>query len=141
MKQKITSFIEAVGFTKRITELDAEDNLRELQDMKAKDYPIDGNEILEALNDVLEHVKGKKTLRSTTIRIPPEIAFMPPEEVERIRKKMNVSQALFAKMLNVPLVTAKSWESGTRKPSGAALRLLQLVKENPRVVYDSSKNT
>lgn len=104
--------------------------------MKAKDYPIDGNEILEALNDVLEHVKGKKTLRNTTIKTPPLIASIPPEEVERIRKKMNVSQALFAKMLNVPLVTAKSWESGTRKPSGAALRLLQLVKENPQVIYD-----
>lgn len=109
--------------------------------MKAKDYPIDGNEILEALNDVLDHVQGKKTLRTTTIKTPAAISSFSPEEVEVIRKKMNVSQALFAKMLNVPLVTAKSWESGTRKPSGAALRLLQLVKENPRIVYDSAERT
>lgn len=109
--------------------------------MKTQDYPIDGNEILEALNDVLDHVKGKKTLRTTTIKTPVVIAPFSPEEVEGIRKKLNVSQAVFAKMLNVPLVTAKSWESGARKPSGAALRLLQLVKENPQIVYDSMERT
>ncbi len=105
--------------------------------MKAKEYSIDGDEILGALNDVLDHVKGKKTLRTTKIKTPAATGPFSPKEVEGFRKKLNVSQAVFAKMLNVPLGTAKSCESGARKPSGAVHRLLQLVKENPKFVYNS----
>jgi DNA-binding transcriptional regulator YiaG len=36
-----------------------------------------------------------------------------------------------ATLLNVPKVTAISWENGTRKPSGAALRLLAVAKHYP----------
>ncbi len=37
-------------------------------------------------------------------------------------------------LLNVTQKTAVSWESGTRKPSGAALKLLQLVKQRPEIL-------
>lgn len=34
-------------------------------------------------------------------------------------------------LLNVPALTAISWENGTRKPSGAALRLLAVARHHP----------
>ena len=45
-----------------------------------------------------------------------------------------MSQATFAAMLNVPTVTAISWEKGRRKPSGAALRLLQIARKHPELI-------
>jgi putative transcriptional regulator len=50
---------------------------------------------------------------------------------------MNVSQEVFARLLNVPLVTAKSWEAGRRKPSGAAARLLQVAERKPELLLDA----
>jgi DNA-binding transcriptional regulator YiaG len=34
----------------------------------------------------------------------------------------------------VPKVTAISWENGTRKPSGAALRLLAVARKHPEAL-------
>ena len=56
---------------------------------------------------------------------------MTPEDVANLRRKLNVSPATFAMLLNVSTVTAVSWEKGRCKPSGVALRLLQLVQKQP----------
>jgi len=37
---------------------------------------------------------------------------------------------------NVPKVTAISWEKGRRKPTGAALRLLDLLRKNPNLLQE-----
>ncbi len=55
-------------------------------------------------------------------------------EIAGIRQKLNVSQPVFAALLNVPLATARSWEQGKRKPSGAALRLLDLARQRPQIL-------
>jgi putative transcriptional regulator len=57
-----------------------------------------------------------------------------PSQVRSIRKKLNVSQPIFAAMMNIPTVTAASWERGRRKPTGAALRLLDIARKHPEVL-------
>lgn len=52
------------------------------------------------------------------------------------RESLNVSQSVFARMLNVPTVTAASWEKGRRKPSGAALGLLQIARKHPETLLE-----
>jgi putative transcriptional regulator len=42
-----------------------------------------------------------------------------------------MSQAVFARMLNVSTKTVQSWEQGVRKPSQAALRLIQVFRQDP----------
>lgn len=42
-----------------------------------------------------------------------------------------MSQDLFARVLNMSTKTIQSWEDGTRKPSQAALRLIQVFLQNP----------
>ncbi len=37
-------------------------------------------------------------------------------------------------MLNVPAVTILKWEHGERKPSGVALRLLEIGKRRPEAL-------
>jgi putative transcriptional regulator len=59
---------------------------------------------------------------------------MTPEEIAAARESLNVSQPVFARLLNVPTVTAASWEKGRRKPSGAAFRLLQIVRKHPELL-------
>ena len=42
-----------------------------------------------------------------------------------------MSQAVFARVLNVSTKTVQSWEQGQRKPSQAALRLIQVFRHDP----------
>jgi predicted transcriptional regulator len=47
-----------------------------------------------------------------------------------------MSQGVFAKMLNVSAKTVQSWEQGERRPSQAALRLLQVIGAQPAIVCE-----
>jgi putative transcriptional regulator len=51
-----------------------------------------------------------------------------PRHVQHIREKARVSQGVFAAFLNVGKTTVAAWEQGTKKPSGAAAKLLELVE-------------
>lgn len=51
-----------------------------------------------------------------------------PKHVQDIREKAHVSQGVFAAFLNVGKTTVAAWEQGTKKPSGAAAKLLDLVE-------------
>lgn len=51
-----------------------------------------------------------------------------------MRAKLGFTQAEFAALLNVPKVTAISWENGSRKPSGADLRLLAIARRHPEAL-------
>lgn len=51
-----------------------------------------------------------------------------PLEIKRLREKGNVSQAVFAAYLNTSISTVQKWEGGEKKPSGLALKLLNLVE-------------
>jgi len=76
----------------------------------------------------------KTTMRSfdaSCLVTPPGIK---PHEIKRLRERFHVSQPVFAALLNVPLATERSWEQGKRKPSGAALRLLDLARQQPKIL-------
>ncbi len=54
-----------------------------------------------------------------------------PKKVAQIRKsKANMSQAVFAALLNVSLSTVQKWEApdSGKHPSGAAAKLLQVIE-------------
>lgn len=79
------------------------------------------------LEEVIAHEKGKIHLRSISIEIPEPPAHYEPKDIKKIRENCRYSQGFFAKVLNVSLNTVRSWESGNRKPSHAALRLIEIV--------------
>ncbi len=109
--------------------------------MKTKDIELNANELIRALKDVRDHVAGLKkiTMRTTTVALPARVERIKPAEVRAIRRKLKVSQAVFARLLNVPVVTEASWEVGRRNPSGAALRLLQIAKKEPDVLLTAAE--
>jgi putative transcriptional regulator len=53
---------------------------------------------------------------------------MAPEEIVAVRIKEGVSQAVFARYLEVSVGSVSKWERGEKHPSGPALKLLNMVK-------------
>lgn len=87
---------------------------------------------MDGLHDALAHAQGKLTLKTTVLPAP--APKMKPHEIRAVREGLNLSQALFGRLLNVPPVTVLKWEHGDRKPSGAALRLLEIAKRAPEAL-------
>jgi putative transcriptional regulator len=84
------------------------------------------------LDEGIQFARGELNLRTTLLpERPPEFEAA---DVIRLRQRLNMTQGVFAQALNVSTKTLQSWEQGTRRPSQAALRLLQVLKEKPAVV-------
>lgn len=74
----------------------------------------------------------KKELDSLGVDIPE--VFVSVEDIQKIRKILNVSQSVFAKLLNVSLSSVRQWEQGIRKPSGSTMILLELLQREPKLL-------
>ena len=59
----------------------------------------------------------------------PEVSALKPKDIKAIRRREKVSQPVLARFLNVSPSSVKHWEIGDKHPSGAALKLLNLVAE------------
>lgn len=97
------------------------------------------NEFFESikagLNAAIEHAEGKRQdLRTTTLPRPPK--QISATEIAKFRAQLNVSQAVFARYLNISPKTVQSWEQGHGKPNGASLKLLSIARKNPKVLID-----
>ncbi|MEC3911031.1 DNA-binding transcriptional regulator [Sphingobium sp. CR2-8] len=61
------------------------------------------------------------------------LAVPPPldaEDIKALRESNRVSQPVSARYLNTSDSTIENWETGAKKPSGAALKLLSVVKKH-----------
>ena len=52
-------------------------------------------------------------------------------KVQIVREKAGLSQAQFAKLLNVSVKTLQNWEQSRRHPTGPAKALLRIVEREP----------
>src|SRR5947209_2918037 len=95
-----------------------------------KRLPI-ADQIRKGLEEAIRHAKGEITLKTTTLEMPDRPPEIGAEELTKLRLASGMSQAVFARMLNVSTKTVQSWEQGHRKPSEAALRLIQVFRHNP----------
>ena len=55
---------------------------------------------------------------------------MEPRQIKKIRQSQHVSQPVFARYLNTSESTIEKWETGAKKPSGMALKLLTIVQKH-----------
>ena len=74
-------------------------------------------------------------LEQTTLRMLgrdalPKVADLSPAAIARVRQKAGLSQSVLAGYMNVAVNTVSQWERGQRRPTGAALKLLHVVKRN-----------
>jgi putative transcriptional regulator len=72
----------------------------------------------------------KETMRSfddSCLTVPDS---MEPAQIKRIRESQQVSQPVFARYLNTSESTVEKWESGMKRPSGMAIKLLMIVQKH-----------
>ena len=85
-----------------------------------------------AVQDIIEVSLTKKELDDLGVKIP--LVTLSADEIKNIRKSMNISQMVFAKLLNVSLSSIRQWEQGARKPSGSTMILLELLQKDPTIL-------
>ncbi len=89
---------------------------------------------LEAgLEDAIAYHRGGRKLTVRDVELKPP-SPMGAKEVLAIRARLRVSQAAFARILNVSPRTVQAWETSARRPSDAALKLLSVAKKDPKVL-------
>jgi len=54
-----------------------------------------------------------------------------PSRIQSVREKSGLSQAQFARLLNVSVKTLQNWEQARREPTGPAKALLRIVEKEP----------
>ncbi len=57
-------------------------------------------------------------------------AAFDPNAIKALREKNHVSQPVFARYLNTSESTVQKWETGAKRPSGLALKLLSVVEKH-----------
>ena len=101
--------------------------------MKTKSkFKSDAFEAIHASASALARVGAidKTTMRefdASCLAVPPSIK---PHEIKQLRERHHVSQPVFARYLNTSESTVEKWETGAKKPSGMALKLLAVVKKH-----------
>ena len=89
-------------------------------------------ELLGSAHEALEHAQGKRSLRTTTLPLPPK--SLNGRAVKRVRAALRASQAVFARYLNVSTKLVQAWEADRRTPEGPALVLLHIAARQPDVI-------
>lgn len=70
---------------------------------------------------------GKARVQRRQLEITP-VPHFKGKTVKSIREELNLSQRVFAGIIGVSIKTIESWEAGKSEPSGAAQRLLSIIK-------------
>jgi putative transcriptional regulator len=93
----------------------------------SKPEAISGEELGQKLLQSVREMKAGKAARITQIT---------PNEVATARLRTGLTQAQFAMALQISARTLQEWEQGRRKPSGAALALIQIAARHPEVIAE-----
>ncbi len=87
-----------------------------------------GNEVEEALGEVLDHVRGE-------IDLPCRIVDDPTaERIRAVRKRLKLSRQKFADRFGLDARALQDWEQGRRVPDRSARVLLTVIDHEPEAV-------
>ena len=73
-------------------------------------------------------ISDKRMVRYKKLNIP-AIHNVEPNDIKTFRQKEHISQSVLAECLNISVSAVRKWESGEKKPSGLALKMLNLIQE------------
>jgi len=71
---------------------------------------------------------GKITMRHLGVKDRADLEPLTGEDIRAIREEANMSQAVFAHYLNVTVGYVSQLERGAKRPTGAALKLLNVIQ-------------
>ncbi|HLQ92391.1 MAG TPA: helix-turn-helix domain-containing protein [Xanthobacteraceae bacterium] len=86
------------------------------------------DDIRASLHEALDYAAGKGT-KAVVHRVVPH-----DTDAREARLKLGLSQLEFASFIGTAVGTVRKWELGTRRPSGAARTLIDVIKAEPSAV-------
>ena len=75
-------------------------------------------------------VFDKATMRDFDEACLAPVAVFAPRDIQKLREANKVSQPVFARYLNTSESTVEKWETGAKRPSGMAIKLLTIVQKH-----------
>lgn len=91
--------------------------------------------LIQGLREAAEQSQGKLKLKERIRELAKPVPKWTPSKIRHLRKnRFQLSQPLFAALLNVTASTVRAWEQGQKTPSGAAARLLQLLEKDEKAI-------
>lgn len=91
----------------------------------------------ELTDEEFDHLIQKATVHAGRLlsgKARYSAAPMNSKEIAELRKSFGLSQTDFAWLLNVSVQTVQGWEQGVRVASGAALKLLYVIRRYPELL-------
>ena len=86
------------------------------------------DDIRESLREASNYASGETT-KAIVHRISPK-----ETEAREARLTLGLSQDEFAALIGTGVGTVRKWELGTRRPSGAARALINVIRNEPKAV-------
>lgn len=84
------------------------------------------DELLDSVSQMDEIVRGDAK--------PSREFYVDAAGVKQLRASIGLSQAKFAKVIDVQITTLQNWEQGRREPTGPAKALLRALRNDPKHV-------
>lgn len=95
-------------------------------------------ELTEGFAALADQRTGKRTLRTHSVKIKPAPAIA-ARELSGLRRRMQLSRALFAGYLRTNVRTLENWEQGRARPNAQAALLIRMVERYPDTVQRLAK--
>jgi putative transcriptional regulator len=87
-----------------------------------------GRRLVGSLKEALAHARGELVLPSYTVTVPEHV------DVAKLRRRLGLSQAAFARSFGLDVTALHAWEQGRRRPDRAARVLLAVIAREPEAV-------
>ena len=90
--------------------------------------------LIKGLEQALEMEKGGLKGRERVKSLSRPAPKWSKKKIKQLRQEVfNMSQPVFASLLNVSPATVRAWEQGQRTPDGAAARLLEILSNDKAI--------
>ena len=87
-----------------------------------------GKRLIKAAKEARQIARGEADPASYRIHVPAEI------DVAKVRGKLKLSQAQFAKRFGFNPASVKDWEQGRASPTGAISAYITVIAKDPKAV-------
>ena len=95
-------------------------------------YKIQMTDILELTEEQLERAIAARLRKRLT-----QGRFESGEDIAALRSFVGLTQAEFARAIEISVHTLRNWEQGRRKPEGPAVALLRIAARHPRIIREN----
>lgn len=92
---------------------------------------------LDLVRDALyPRKRGLLTKRNKFLAVA-ALKEMNAEDIKKLRLRLRLSSGMFASVMGVSEKTVEAWESGTNRPAGSSLRLMNMLSIYPDILVET----